>query len=376
MKKFWVSALAVLFAAGLSIPVSAATFKIGDADFSLSGSLRLNAAYQVTDEGDFGTGTEDSEKDFFIKNPGNSRFGIFSKYDKVTGFLEIGVRDETDARDKLHTRHAYLSYDLGGGSSLLAGQTYSVLALHFAEQEMNGSRSMFGFGNLYSGRVNMIRFTHKGDSITYNIEIENTDTADQANFVSNEITPALAGNLIYKAGGLTLIPSFLVQQYELTSTAAGVDDITVLGYALALDTVYTIDKIKIDAEVWYGQNVALFCDAFNAVAATTFGAPQYDLATGDIDDINSYGGWLQVSVPVSAVELHVGGGYQQAEIDDALGTEDDWSRYALFVSGTYNLTPQFFIQPEVAYFNYGEDENGVNEYGSDTFVGVHFRYNF
>ena len=199
MKKFWVSALAVLLAVGLSIPAAAATFKIGDADFKLSGSVRVNAAYQVTDKGDSPVGTEDSETDFFIKNPGNSRAGIWAKYENVSGFIEYGFRDGSDSRDSLYARHVFLTYDLGEGNSFTAGQTYSVLALHFAEQEMNGSLSMFGFGNLYSGRIQVLRYTHKGDGLSFNLELENTDTVDQTGFVSNEITPALAGNLIYTA---------------------------------------------------------------------------------------------------------------------------------------------------------------------------------
>ena len=380
MKKFWVSALAVLLAIGLSIPAVAATFKIGDADFKLSGSIRVNAAYQFTDKGDIKVGTEDSETDFFIKNPGNSRGSVWAKYENVSGFIEYGVRDDSDSRDSLYARHVFLSYDMGEGNSFTVGQTWSLLGLHFANNEMNYSRSMFGFGNLYAGRVPVVRFTHKGD-VTFNIELENTDTKDQPGFISNEMLPALAGNLIYKTGGLTLTPSFLVQQYELTSTADGIDDIDVLGYALCLDTVYKLDMVTIDAQVWYAQNGAIFADAFDAVrvaggALSGFGAPVYDLATGDIEDINSYGGWLQFTVPVDKNAVSLGAGYQQSEIDDTVGTEDDWSRYGLFANYRVNLTPQFFVQPEVAYYNYGEDVDGVNEYGSDTFVGVHFRYNF
>ena len=375
MKKFWVSALAVLLVAVFAIPAAAATFKIGDADFKLSGSVRVNAAYQVTDEGDFAVGTEDSETDFFIKNPGNSRAGIWAKYENVSGFIEYGFRDDTDSRDSLYARHIFLTYDMGAGNSFTVGQTYSVLGLHFANNEMNYSRSLFGFGNLYSGRVPVVRYTHKGD-ITYNIELVNTDTVDQDDFISNEMLPALAGNLIYKTGGLTLTPSFLVQQYELTSTVDGIDDIDVLGYALCLDTVYKLDMVTIDAQVWYAQNGAIFADAFNAKAGTSFGAPAYDLATGDIEDTASYGGWLQFTIPVEQNAVSLGAGYQQAEIDDTVGTEDDWSRYGLFANYRVNVTPQFFVQPELAYYNYGEDANGVNEYGSDTFVGVHFRYNF
>ena len=375
MKKFWVSALAVLLAAGIAIPAAAATFKIGDADFKLSGSVRVNAAYRVTDKGDTATGTEDSETDFFIKNPGNSRVGLWAKYDKVFGFVEYGIRDTTDTRDSLYTRHVFLTYDLGEGNSFTAGQTYSVLALHFAEQEMNGSLSMFGFGNLYSGRIQVLRYTHKGDGLTFNIELENTDTVDQTGFVSNEVLPALAGNLIYKAGDLTLTPSFLVQQYELTADSDGVDDINVLGYALAFDAVYKLGGIQIDAEAWYGQNMAIFAEAFDMVRGSGFGAPVYDLTAGDIEDINSYGGWLQLTIPVSKAAVHIGGGYQQAEIEDATATEDDWSRMGAFANFKYNFTPQFFVQPEVLYLDYGDSKTGA-DYGTDTFVGVHFRYDF
>jgi len=84
MKKFWVSALAVLLAAGFAIPAAAATFKIGDADFKLSGSVRVNAAYKVTDKGDTATGTEDSETDFFIKNPGGF---LHQKSGQLKGWL-------------------------------------------------------------------------------------------------------------------------------------------------------------------------------------------------------------------------------------------------------------------------------------------------
>lgn len=375
MKKLYLLTIAILLVMGLSLPASAATFKIGDADFSLSGQIRVNAEYQITDMGDTATGTEDSKTNFFIRNPATSRFGIMSRYEKVTGFFEMGVRDETDSRNKLFTRHAFMSYDLGGGNSFLFGQTYSSLALHFPDQELNNGRAIFGYGNLYTGRVNMLRYAHKGAAISYNIELQNTDSTTATNYVTNTPLPALAGSLTYKTGGLTVTPSFLIQQYELTADSDTVDDIDVLAYAMSLDAVYALNKVsRIDAEFWYGQNVALFADVFNTVSGTSFGSPVY--VAGDIEDTDSFGGWLQVTFPVGVVEVHVGGGYAQAEIDDSIGTEDNWSRYSFFTSAKYSFTPQFFIQPEIAYFDNGDDANGVNDLGSYTFIGVHFRYTY
>jgi hypothetical protein len=371
MKKMWTLALAALLVAGLAFSAPAATFKIGDADFGIAGQVRINAAYQITDKGDVAEGASDSETDFFLKHPGNSRLSVWSKYDNMTGFIEMGFKEG----NVLETRHAFMNYDMGGGSSITIGQTYSALALHFAEQEMKGSLSLFGFGNLYSGRVPMIRYTKKGEAYTLMLELENTDTAERTGYTTDEITPALVGSLEYRTGGLALTPSFLMQQYELTADAAGLDDERVFAYAVALDAVYKFTNgFQLDGEVWYGENVGAFADAFDMVRNSGFGAPEYE-SDGDVKNIASFGGWAQASIPVEPVVVHVGGGYQEAEVEDA-GTADSMERYGAFVNFSYYATPQFLIQPEIAYFSYGKDNNDVNEYGSDTYYGVHFRYSF
>jgi hypothetical protein len=369
MKRIWTLALAALLVAGLAFSAPAATFKIGDADFGIAGQVRLNAGYQVTDKGDFPAGDNDSETDFALKHPGNSRLSVFSKYDKVTGFIEVGFKEG----NVLETRHAFLTYDMGNGSSLLVGQTYSALAMHFAEQEMNGSQALFGFGNLYSGRVPMIRYIKKGDSYTLNLELENTDAVDVEGYTSDELTPALVGSLAYRSGGMTLTPSFLVQQYELKANTSGVSDETVFAYAVALDAVYKFDSgFQLDAEAWYGENTAIFADAFDWVRGSSFGAPVYE-ADGSVKDIASYGGWLQASIPIDPVVVHVGGGYQEADVEGAAASSME--RYSAFVNFAYNLTPQFMIQPEVLFLDYGDDADKADR-GTDTFYGVHFRYCF
>jgi hypothetical protein len=60
----------------------------------------------------------------------------------------------------LETRHAFLTYVHGGGNSIdRSGLLRSCKP--FRGQEMNGSLSLFGFGNLYSAG-SMIRYIKKG----------------------------------------------------------------------------------------------------------------------------------------------------------------------------------------------------------------------
>jgi hypothetical protein len=52
----------------LAFSATAATFKIGDADFGIAGQVRLNAGYQLG-QGRCSTGVSDSETDFALKHP-------------------------------------------------------------------------------------------------------------------------------------------------------------------------------------------------------------------------------------------------------------------------------------------------------------------
>ena len=224
--------LRVLFLAttmifGLTLSGQAAGFKLGDADFNLGGSLRYDVGYQFNDLGDqplvdpdavpgdllYGvTYPEDSNTDFFCDDPGDSRVNLMAKYGQVMGFVEFGFGSS------VVKRHAYLSYDFGGGNSLLVGHTWSILAMHFPNQPLNNDDCLIGFGNLYSGRNPQVRFTHQGP-ISYTLAIEDNDSTTTgittANYIQNQLTPKLLASLTFKNKLLWVTPSVVWQSVKL-----------------------------------------------------------------------------------------------------------------------------------------------------------------
>ena len=58
---------------------------------------------------------------------------------------------------------------------------------------------------------------------------------------------------------------------------------------------------------------------------------------------------------------------------------------SFFVNVLYNLTDSFYIQPEISYFDYGDDADktavagraaGKNDLGSEIWVGIHLQADF
>ena len=388
VKRFWVLAFVLLMVCCFASSSWAATFKIGDADFKLGGSLRYDLGYQLSDFGDVAVGLEDSQTNYFSSTT-DSRVNLWAKYGDVTGFAEW------DLTGGLDQRHAYLTYDMGGGNSLLAGHTWSLLALHFPTQQMRDDISLIGFGKLYSGRHPQLRFTHKGSNVTINVALEDNDistpTGLLGTYVANELTPAILASLTFKpVDNVSITPSLLYQKYELTGSGYGVKDVDVDGWAIALDGTIKTEIVIFDFEAWAAQNAGIFADAFDlrpaARKSVTFGAPVADITGNDIEDVSSMGGWAQVAVPINAKTLaRVGAGYQKADVENFGPTyESDVSTMGVFANVKYNLTKNLFVQPEVAYFDYGDAAlktlpglaTGNNDLGSDTYIGIHFQFDF
>ncbi len=411
-----VSLLVVL---GIAVPAIAAEFKIGDVDFKLGGSLRYDVGYQLSDLGDVAIGGEDSQKDFFMVNPGNSRLNLQVAYGDMTAFVEAAI-----VSDDITTRHAYLTYDMGDSGQLLIGQTWSLLSQNLPNQRLNADDCLIGAGDLYSGRNPQIRYTMDvDDSVSVSVAIEDNDntTPDSliGSYVVDELTPAILGSLTFNVDdSISINPSFLIQQYEMKSSAIAVNytvgantvlvplkDHDLIAWALALNgTIKPTEDIRIDVEGWYGRNVGVFASGMDirpAKKTSNFGVPLADV-TGlaiftvngnanalitlrDFDDVPSYGGWFQVTLPVDPVTIYAGAGYQECQLDGpSYLIETELATWGAFVNAQYNITDNFYVQPELAYFDYGNDVLktgysgiwGSNDLGSDIFVGLHFQYDF
>lgn len=397
MKRTWwgLTALAIMVIA-LALPAQAASFKIGASDWTLGGSVRLDTGWQISDYGD---SDFDDETDFFLENPGDSRINAQAVYGKMTAFAELGLGNTRGGTD-VGVRHLYATYTLGGGNSILLGRTWTCLAEDSPNQLLWGGNAMFGFGDLFAGRHDQIRFIHAQDKLTFQVAIEDAKGAEPADVsttvggfdVSTEnIFPALVMSMGYDDGKLAVTPSLYVQTFKFKVQAPALnieEDEDITSYALACDASINLNALKISGEIWWGQNLStLGLDMRGHGASTAFGGPVLEInaATGaiNLDDANSYGGWVQLAAKVKPGTLYVGAGYQQADTEmPGAGFEDEISTWGAFINYAYPIAKNFTITPELAYFNCGDDANknlfgaGANELGSETFIGVHFQYDF
>ena len=415
-KKFLIMALAAFMVLGSAASSWATqTFKIGDADVKLNASLRLEASYDFQDRGDVPYGQTDNTTDFNMRMSPISRAGIWINYGKVTGFVEYGLKADSRTSSDTYLRHAYGIYDMGGGNSLLVGQAWSIVALHFPKQRLFKENALYSVGNLYLHRNQQIRFTHKTDKIILKIALEDNDNykdADDfgltpAKYLVEESTPALDASLTFKpSSNITLTPSGMIQRYKLKNNGYGLTkegkydvnsfayhDVNVMTWMAALDGTIKSDVITTDFEAWYGQNVGLSAIAFDERPSTksiSAGLPVANAYGSDLKDVNSYGGWLQFAVPVNPVTVvYLGGGYQHSQVrNSGINYKDSVSSWGLFANFKYSLTKHFYIQPEVSYFNWGDaaqrihtqsfsDESTYyygNDLGTELYTGVFFQY--
>ncbi|NIO04522.1 MAG: TonB-dependent receptor, partial [Proteobacteria bacterium] len=319
----------------------------------------------------------------------------------VTGFVEFALIT-TDAS----LRHAYASWDMGGGSSLLFGHTWSIMAFGFTDMRLNGDLANIGFGTLYFGRVPQLRYTYAGEAFTVQVALEANRVPDESDledfefgdldpgdYLEETTIPGIYASVSFQPlEMLSLTPSGFFQMVEATAIPGGTKDLDFDAFGLALDGRLDFDIARISFEGWWGQNlggVANAIDVRPGYATGVFGqpGPKVDAAGNitDVEDANSYGGFVQLTFRFEPAILNLGAGYQQADIEvspSVATLEDDVATSAYFINVLYNLTDNFYVQPEVAYFDYGDDADknafgtGNNDLGSDLFVGVHFQADF
>jgi hypothetical protein len=300
---------------------------------------------------------------------------------KMNAYAEIGI-----ATEGLSTRHIYAAYDLGNGNSVLLGQTWTPVAEDSPAQVLFYDDGMQYFGDLYTGRAPQIRFEHSQDKMTLKIALQEAVTDfDDFGYSTEDILPAVCLSMGYELNNISITPSLYLQTYELKAlddTGIYSSDIDVTTYVLALNAALKLNEATLSGELWWGQNVAAAIDVASGARNTDFGMPALDGdANGqDINDVNSYGGWVQLSAPIKPGTVACGFGYQNADVEyEGEGFESDVSTWGIFANYTYPITKGFTMTPEILYVDYGDAPVKFadgNDLGTDLFVGVHFQYDF
>ncbi|MBF0395654.1 MAG: hypothetical protein HQK78_02690 [Desulfobacterales bacterium] len=400
MKRFLVLIVTVILMISFAVSAQAVSWKVGDVDFSINGSIRTEMSYQLASRGD--NNKKPDRNTFILESPGNSWIRTSLKYDKLDAVAEFGLILED--HDVLRfMRHAFISYDLGTGNKLIIGRTWTILAEDGAFQREGWDSGLWGAGELFAFRHEQIQFFHKGEEFTFKCSIEDSLKIEGDNFglkndyTTEDIFPAFYANLSYSKGGFKINPSAFVQSYKLKSNKDNPNnkDITVTAYAGALNTSYRNNIIGISTEIWYGQNLYIHLAESNISqhngfqlqrldASTIIGKPVANNAGDDINNVNCMGGWVQVAVFLNKAMIYrIGGGYQEADSGmSGINYEDKLYTWGVYTNFEYMVLKGFRVIPGIAYLNWGKDVNknrfgtNKNSLGNDTFFGVFFQYDF
>jgi hypothetical protein len=194
------------------------------------------------------------------------------------------------------------------------------------------------------------------------------------------------------------MPSAYFQTYTLkknddVSTTQTVD---VTSWAAALDGTLNAGFILLAMEIWYGQNLSSYGIDFRSSGtkeSTTMGAPVANAQGNDLKNVNSAGGWFQIGIPIKPVTIYAGYGYQQSQVkrtnSATIAYNSNISTQGVYANVKWAVTKGFYIQPEVVYFDNGNDAQktltnpsgsvysaGDNNLGGDIWAGIHFQYDF
>ena len=188
---------------------------------------------------------------------------------------------------------------------------------------------------------------------------------------------------------LTINPSGYIQQYQLKPKGIeGINNTDVLTYALSLGIEANLKPVNIQAEGWYGQNLAVlegiderpeFFDPININGEDHYlrlmGTPVWD--GNKLKDVMTYGGWLQIEAPIKNFTPRIGGGYQRS----TTGYVDADHQRHVFTWGAFancdiKIKEYLNVCPEFLYMFNGQDAdknflgNGYSKLGYEAMGGV------
>jgi hypothetical protein len=359
MKKLFILFIAVAMVAAFTIPVAAA-------DWSFKGDARMNTYSHTVDKNAISGSNFDATDTTWAKSDVLSRFAATAKGDNVVGYIEIRPNVTS------FVRHWYGSWTFGSGK-LLVGKTWAPLTMFSNAQ--NDSNNKFGqFGNIEwaAARIDQIRLTFGGLVLGFlspNGSVAGV-TGGSADHDVDTTIPTLEAKYTFKFEPvtLTLMGGYASYDFKTVDT----------------DSSQSVDSYVVGADVKanFGPGY-IKANAHSAVNGKTYGLNYGSIGTAagnakfegnQIIDSESFGyalvgGWKASDM----IKLELGYSYLEAEMDEAGSKADDAS--ALYVQAVFTLAPGVTIAPEVGIYDYGDDENGLDE-GDDTYFGATWKIAF
>lgn len=414
MKKYFAILVAVVALVATTAPAWAQAEAPG-ASFTVIGRLWTDFGYQYKSEelatNQYGLDMKGRLRDTYTSNfvqvNANSYFGAkWTSGDKSTGaHVELYVQSgqlNANSKEAVGLRYAY-GWWKAGKCKLVAGHTDGVFGSLFAApgQLLGTNQSakilLLRWGYLYSGRSPQVRFEYMSPVGLLTIalgqagaeQVPGTETwaagSSQAYFNLPRVDLAWA----IRAGSFMAIPGFSISQFKYDGVSSGRDD-TVVNWVAQIPISWNMAGFGVKAQAYYGQNID---DEWGQVGTLAFSGsgiaipqlqavPVWD-ANGKVEDSKQWGATLELSYTVGRWKPLVGFGYVYTSNDNwkKVGyTDDNYSRWAGFAAVNYKVNKYFTIQPEVAYYNYGDllspkatDLDGKTQsgdYGTEWLFGV------
>jgi opacity protein-like surface antigen len=340
MKKF----LAVMFVALFAVSAFAA-------DWGLYGSMRFATFYVNQDSDLSATGDSDTDlRDFGLQ--GNSRVGAKVKVnDKFSAHLELYVKGNSGGK-AVGTRLFYGTYDFGG-LKLNIGQMWTPLNVLSIDQVSKGDGDLFGWGAFFTGRNEAVMVDVAGARIAL---VRNK----QSDFTNYDVTiPRIEADYTLKIDPVKARVFAGYQTFSAEDDNATTFDTD--SYVAGLDLTGNMGMAGFALTGYYGSNIGAM-DAYGP-----------NLAATKSEDTTDFGVAVAVNFkPADNVKVEVGYGYASSDRDDVKDADTQQSYYA---NVKYSFAKGFFVQPEVAVYDYMDDSKGDTE-GKEVYFGAKWQMNF
>lgn len=343
------------------------------ADWNFYGQSRF-ATWYVADDYDVSGVQYEDDTDLQWENGGNSRFGASVKFnDQIGGGVEIGF--DTGSLD-MYTRKIYGTYAFGNGSQLLIGQTYTPTALFYSNSVFGGDGDLLGLGEFYDGRWPMIQWKTGGFKVAFITPREVGQGVGQPDV--DYILPKIEASYAFKSDVFFVDVVGGYQTYTLDGGNGGIDyDID--SYIGIIGAGANFGALFVKAQAHMGQNLGNFGSSGPYVVSgwTALGFSPLKNAVaagGQVYDTDALGMLGVIGFNASEMLIFEGGvGYQNYENDLPGAVDQTYMQY--YVNATINITPGFFVVPEIGLVTYDSGVSGAPE-PERFYLGAKWQINF
>jgi hypothetical protein len=304
----------------------------------------------------------------------NSRFGANVKADKITGKVELSMRN-TDATDEtVRTRLLFGKWNFADNGYLLVGRDWSILDLSEISNQVYGSdNDLVGYAAT-GNRMSQVTLGIGGLQVS--LVQPTTSNTYAANTVTNDAKyPKLEALYTIPLDNFTIKLGGGWQYLNATDNAGDTENVQ--SYILEALVKAKFGAFYIGGSGFWGQNTnnANWCNGGinqNGIYSNSAFKPA---AQGGVDDTKSYGAGGALGLNFTdTIAFEAGGGYRADDNNQAsAGVSGMWTAYGQV---TYKIAPGFKITPEVGYVANQDSFTTGNTGGHDVYAGLQWRIDF